>query len=555
MGNDSPTSDPATAVDRLTAVDRTGRWLGPIVLLALFLRLPLLDRPVWFDEACMSSQRIGTTAQWLATLYVDIHPPGFVTFMHFLGRWFGDGEVVLRLPALLAGLLAIPALHWAGKRWIGGRAATWAALWLALSPAHLWYSVEARLYTPMLLLAVVSLGTTDRLMAPYDGQRRRTLWTCHCLVVAAMLLLHYYLAVWVGMLALVGPWLAKSLRGAARRLLILHVVALLLLAAFLFGKRLLGTFETSQDYLRALDARELGLFVFDWCWTGHVLFFDGQPWRAIGWLAVGLGVLLTSVGAVALLRSWRQRRPLLVLVGLLTVPAFLMACALLGLDRTYMERSTIASLPFVLLLAATGLEALPHGVRRVVAAIVLATQLAAVLCLFLFHKTHWTVYKPNADWRGAAAWLGQQIDREGAARPLFTSTPNPRSLSYYDVRIQSDKNLRLPIEPEALGRKVTARLGGWCGELAAATMADFAAHNQALRANAKIVCYRSQSDPTALLAIARASDDVCYLLLDEWHPPRSEDNSIGELLDNPKVKVLDSFRSFGIQVHKVRMTP
>ena len=68
---------------------------------AALLRMPLLGRPVWFDEACMSDQRIGTTAQWLATLYVDIHPPLFVSFMHFWNGWFGDEALTMRLPALL----------------------------------------------------------------------------------------------------------------------------------------------------------------------------------------------------------------------------------------------------------------------------------------------------------------------------------------------------------------------------------------------------------------------------------------------------------------------
>ena len=82
--------------------------LSGLVLVAFLLRLPLLDRSVWFDEACMSDQRIGTSAQLLATLYTDIHPPLFVLFMHYWNSLFGDGEVAMRIPAMISGLLCIP---------------------------------------------------------------------------------------------------------------------------------------------------------------------------------------------------------------------------------------------------------------------------------------------------------------------------------------------------------------------------------------------------------------------------------------------------------------
>ena len=86
--------------------------LFALTAIAALLRAPLLDRPVWFDEACMSDQRIGTTAQWLATLYVDIHPPLFVSFMHFWNGWFGDGEVATAPFRVESGAAQVLRLEW-----------------------------------------------------------------------------------------------------------------------------------------------------------------------------------------------------------------------------------------------------------------------------------------------------------------------------------------------------------------------------------------------------------------------------------------------------------
>src|SRR5262245_63242492 len=139
-----------TAAPASWPTSRHVAWLlTAAVVVGLLLRVPLLGRPLWFDEVCMSKQWIGTWEQLLAALYVDIHPPLFLCFMHCWNGVFGDGELSLRLPPLLAGLACIPLLYWTGHRLVGQTAALWAVVLLTLSPVHIWYSAEARLYTPM----------------------------------------------------------------------------------------------------------------------------------------------------------------------------------------------------------------------------------------------------------------------------------------------------------------------------------------------------------------------------------------------------------------------
>lgn len=503
----------------------------------------------------MSSQRIGTFEQLLATLYVDIHPPLFVTWMHLWGRLFGDGELALRLPSLLSGLAAIPLLFWTGHRLVGSTAARWATVLLALSPAHIWYSAEARLYAPMVASSLLAFGTFDRLLDPNAGRRRGLFWL-HVGVVAAMLSLHYYLALFVVAQAVVAPIVARGFSPAVRRLMVAHGVGILLLGGFVAAKRALGEFETSQDYLGALTGERMLAFL-DWCWTGNTLLPAASPvLHTVAHVGQGLGACLIGLGLVRLSATMRQLpRGWLVLVGLFTLPLFLFGCALLGFDRTYIERTMIAALPFVLLLAGNGLALLPRGLHRVfgVATIVFAS--AALAGLFAHYRTHWTVYKPNSDWRAAAAWLGREIDGDGAGRAVFTSTPNPRPLSYYDPRIQSVKNLELPATPEKLGAAVEKRLGSWLGGFAERTFRAFADTNQALLAGAKLRVYRSRSDLGQLDLATRGKDDICYLVQDLWHPHRSVDSSVWDLLANPRVQVLDHAEFSGIAVHKVRILP
>ena len=545
-----PPLDPATAARR-----DARRLLLLLVLVALLLRLPLMGRSIWFDEACMSDQRIGTWEQLLATLYVDIHPPLYVAFMHFWNGVFGDSEWSMRTPPLVCGLASIPLCWWAGHRMVGRRAALWATALLSLSPVHVWYSVEARLYAPMLACVLLAAGCVDRLLDPAQP-RRAWLWWLHTANVAVMLALHYYLAVFVVLFAALAP-LLRGFTPAARRLMVTHAIGILLLGGFVVGKRALGEFATGQDYLGTLTFEGLAAFVFEWCWTGNTLPAAETPLDRLVWRGgQALGVLLLAAGLFGVWRS-RRGRPTGVMVPLclLALPAFLMAAAVVGLGNTYNERSTIAALPFVFLLAGKGLTSLPAIAGRWLGVAALTLSVASLVALFRFGGDHWTVYKPNPDWRAAAGWLGAEIDAGGAGRAVFTPTPNPRSLSYYDPRIQDEKNLTPPTDPARLGAKVRQRLGEWLGDYAERVFTDFAAHNAALLDGARLRVYHTAPDPAALRLAERSRDDVCYLVRDRWHPNEAVDDSHEALLRHPRVEVLETHTFRGVTVRKVRIRP
>ena len=210
-------------------------------------------------------------------------------------------------------------------------------------------------------------------------------------------------------------------------------------------------------------------------------------------------------------------------------------------------------MPFVFLLLGNGLVALPAAAERIAGVVVLLCCSAGLAALFAVGDTHWTVYKPNSDWRAATAYLTQEIAAGAVGRPIFTSTPNPRSLSYYEPRIQDVKNLTPPADPANIGTKVGRRLGAQLGALAEATFRDFAAHNAALLQAAAMRVHRSDADPQNLQLAERMRDDVCYLVRDHWHPHVSKDGSVEALLAHPRVTVLEAKHWNGISVYKIRI--
>ncbi|MHB0998960.1 MAG: glycosyltransferase family 39 protein [Armatimonadota bacterium] len=95
------------------------------------------------------------------------HPPFYFLIVHY---WFelGKSEFMLRFPSVIFGLASIPVMYALTNRLFGRRTALFAASIMALSPIHIWYSQEARMYTLQLLLGLSSILTFVR----YQQERR-----------------------------------------------------------------------------------------------------------------------------------------------------------------------------------------------------------------------------------------------------------------------------------------------------------------------------------------------------------------------------------------------
>lgn len=131
-----------------------------IFVLGVGLRILTMDtRGLWLDEAVTVDQTARPLWQVILTQVGGTHPPLFHILMHFWEHAFGLSEVALRSYALLFGAAAIPLAYWAGMRFYDRRTGLIAALILALSPYHIWYSQEARMYSMLMFFGLLSITT------------------------------------------------------------------------------------------------------------------------------------------------------------------------------------------------------------------------------------------------------------------------------------------------------------------------------------------------------------------------------------------------------------
>lgn len=162
-----------------------------ITVLGAGLRIASLNtRSFWLDETTAVRQASWSIPDMLAWMSDNVHPPLFHTLLHYWIWEFGRGEIAVRVFPLVWGIAAIPLTYWAAHTIYDRRAGLIAAALVAFAPFFVWYSQEARMYTMMLVFALVSIAALWRALA----SRRFRWWALYALATACGLMTQYFFA-------------------------------------------------------------------------------------------------------------------------------------------------------------------------------------------------------------------------------------------------------------------------------------------------------------------------------------------------------------------------
>lgn len=146
--------------------ENVGRGLLCVsVIIGSALRLYHLGtQSLWGDEALtvLSYTSGDSLSDLLSHIWQNaFHPPLYFAIVHY---WYllGDSEFMLRLPSAFFGVGAIPLVYILARRFFHDTVAGFSSLIMAVSPFHVWYSQEARMYSLLVLLALASMLFFDR---------------------------------------------------------------------------------------------------------------------------------------------------------------------------------------------------------------------------------------------------------------------------------------------------------------------------------------------------------------------------------------------------------
>jgi len=370
------------------------RWLYYLALLLVFaagayLRFDGLGEPaLWRDEiyhvqVAEQLQQL-PLQRWILRIPNDLENGPVYYGTQILGLSLRKGEAGARLFPAVFGLLMLPAMAVAGHL-LGGRLlSVVAALLLAISPLHVYYSREGRPYALLMLIAVLLLiallqkGSRSGVVLAYVGCVVGAFAAVHFIpILGSFGVLTVLILLWSGWRS--SPSLKQLpghlVRSPMRHYLLAGLIGLGLVTFLYVGRstNYAPDFVVQQApvYIPPLSVRALRRFAASMTTTG--LGGGGVGWQS--WAMISLALFGLTIGQV--------RRPMRTVstAGMFVLPAVLSVFLLVSVGRWYGVRYTCTALPAFLLLVAAGMVAVSKALPRLLPR------------------------RPSVRWQGALSWV------------------------------------------------------------------------------------------------------------------------------------------------------
>lgn len=174
--------------------------LAAFILIAFGVRLYRLEaQPLWTDEG-LSLYRarldlpgiLSNEIMVRGVVTKDTTPPFYFLLLHFLRAGAGESVFALRMLGVMAGVLMVPLLFLLGQRLFSKQAGLVTALLGALSPFHVWYSQDARTYSLLIALSLISVYASLRMRDPFASRSQRAMWIGAWLLTGVTMVYTHY---------------------------------------------------------------------------------------------------------------------------------------------------------------------------------------------------------------------------------------------------------------------------------------------------------------------------------------------------------------------------
>ncbi len=411
--------------------DRIVAMLSPAVLIWMVVAVGSLVRfyrydalSLWLDEGITVNV---TRLPWLTVLGLrgayETHPPLYFVLVKLTTLFIPEVDAG-RVLSIVAGILTIPVLYLLTSRLIDKWAAVVAATVLALSPVHIWYSQEARMYTMTVLLVAISYLA---IIAFYrSGQMRWVM--AYGLSVLCALYVDYSSIYALAPQLLLLIYIAKVRRREAYKLWIAGAAAIL---AFLpWATQLLSTMQTwgtqRASYLGVTPIK-VAISLISLTGAGgnnasinipNVGYFWGRtlaPWGygiAVQLVIVICIALVICAGVVVLVR----RAPLALFVSALLVGTIVVDITLSLISPGYAERTVLPALLGWAIVVGGAVSG--SNMRKLGKWVKAGTLLGAVSLIFISMLTLLSIYTGalKQEWRELAAATASA----SAGKPVIT---------------------------------------------------------------------------------------------------------------------------------------
>ena len=398
---------------------RTILFLALFTLIALAVRFFRIGaESLWLDEAYSLHLASGDGLSVLTGSVGNRHTPPLYYYLLHLWLVFGESECALRSLSAIVGAISVPLVYAIGRPLVGRGAALIGAAAAALSPFLVYYGQEARGYTFLLLLVLLSTLLLWRFVS--EGRLRDGVFFAVVSILA--LYTHYYAGFMLVASNLFALWELRRNGPLLRRWIVLQIVIGLAFLPWMVNLFEAG-FGRGQIFRHFLFTQIPYTFLRFNVGYGLLPLTGGakaDPGRfVLGNLPLIAGIFL--VYGVLLIRGIarvaRRGRAVRFLLIHLAVP-FALALLVSLRSNLISERYLIVAFPFFLLLVAAG----TGGGRRLVRPVAAA---AAILLLAGLWGHFFNPRAGKAEWRAAAAMIteGERPGDKILVAPTFVELP------------------------------------------------------------------------------------------------------------------------------------
>ena len=368
---------------------------------------------LWFDEVfSLDVVEKPFSALISEALRDAVHPPLYYILLKPFAM-LSESEWILRLPSALLGIAFVALMYAVVADMLNRRVAGVAAVICLLSPFHVFYSQETRMYTLLMVMALLSTFLLHRA----NDREQRAAWTMYSFSIFLLLMTHY---VAVGLVVAHGIWAiltgkrrkaSQQSGGDLRSSVVTGWMASVAVAGLLSLPWMIGILQHGQKLGERAEDGSPEMAIYSLVGTflsfnfGYFegLFREGNLVLALVGVASLAALIFWWQGVSSMLSSRNQRAmdpSALILLSLIGATAFSFLVAVFSIF--HLPRYYSAAYPFGVIVMAAGIVAMWE--RRRPPAVIGGALLLTLWCIGLRNYYCNPVYA-REDWRSVSRFM------------------------------------------------------------------------------------------------------------------------------------------------------
>jgi uncharacterized membrane protein len=281
----------------------------------------------WIDEilSINDALRLNNIREFLIPSE-NAQPKLYFLLLHFWMK-LGNGEFFLRTISVIFGLLFIGVVYFLGKEIYGSRVGVLAAFAVAISPFHLLYDRELRMYSMFAFLSASSLYFFIQSLR----NNKRLSWGMYTLFTLLNLYTHYH-----AFLLIFAQWVYlifnfNKYKKLLPRLMVCNIISGIFFMPWVLNG-MLDNFHRLSPWMRFQDVfpiRRFGyilkpLYVLYGLCLGQTLL----PWKFWGIVGIGLFICVSIIALANFRRDLESNKLVVIIITAMLIPGVLVSYAL-----------------------------------------------------------------------------------------------------------------------------------------------------------------------------------------------------------------------------------